>query len=83
MRELWEDHESHREEGGAAGHGGIDHAQHTVRVPAHLRPVDRVCEVGLTGGGGVADMLHARSSYFAVSIGGTDCRTARVLYVSR
>ena len=75
MRELGKDDETDRQERRAAGHRRIDHLQHAVGVPPHLRAIDRVREVGLTGGGGVPDgVAHGVDS----SSGGTERVTTRV-----
>jgi hypothetical protein len=86
--ELGEDDQAHRQERGAAADRGVDHRQHPVGVGAHLRPLDRIGEVGLAGGRGVADDPAAHrplpeTSSTASSIGGSVRPTARVFHVSR
>src|SRR5436189_3195421 len=58
MRELGKHDEADRQEWSAAGERRVDHRQHPVGVGAHRRPVERVGEIGLAGGGGVADEIH-------------------------
>ena len=58
VRELREHDETNRQERRAARNGGVDHREHAIRVRAHLRSIQRIREVGLTGGGGIADGSH-------------------------
>ena len=53
--ELREHHEPDRQERRAPRDCRVDHREHAVGVRAHLTPVERVGEIGLAGGGGVAD----------------------------
>src|SRR6185436_18521671 len=58
VRELGEDDEPDGKERGRPRYRGVDHRQHAVGVRAHLSAVDRVGQVGLAAGGGIADVVH-------------------------
>jgi hypothetical protein len=55
VRELGEDHQLDRQEGGVALDRLGDHRQHAVGVGLDAAAVGGVAEVGLAGGGGVAE----------------------------
>ena len=55
MREFWKDDQTDRQERRAAFDRGIDHLKHAVGVRAHLPPLDRIWQIGLTGGGRVTN----------------------------
>jgi hypothetical protein len=55
MREFRKDDETDRQKRRAAFDRGIDHLKHAVGVRAHLPPLDRIWQIGLTGGGRVTN----------------------------
>ena len=59
VRELGKDDQADGQERRTARNRGVDHRQHPIRVRPHRSAIERVDEVGLTGGGGVTQMRHA------------------------
>ena len=77
--ELGEHHEAHGQEGGRARDRAVDGRENTVGVLPHVGPREGILEIGLAGGGGVADGIrHLLPPWVASSSGHNGRLTTRV-----